>query len=124
MPTLTDVTIVLDHLGKREIRFVTAMPYRRVVLRVLSIMRDEAESDEYNARLVYAELAHFAVFPGDDVKTEFHVTINLHDYSTFIGHNEDRDSWGNVHFGGHTDDIKWDNSSKRNGNDWLCLMDR
>ena len=122
MPILTDVSI---RTFKGDVRFRTTMPYRSVVLKVLSVGRDLVDGsacDDSMARDLYAEIPHYLDFEVDenwDNPDGFHVCVNLKGNEVFLGANFDKDSWGNTGFGGTTDHIHWEGST---GADWLELV--
>ncbi len=122
---LTQVSVSLVPSGARTVRFVTAEPYRGVVLRVLSITRlwtnGEITQDEAVVRIV-RDIPHVPVFGNAqdiqdyvDSRDGHHVHADYCDNTIYVGHNEHKDTWGHVTIGGRTKDFVWGNGAEING---------
>ncbi len=122
---LTQVTVKLSEMDAQTIRFVTDMPYRSVVLRVLSITRDwcvgDITQDEAVLRIV-SDIPHVPVYGDDDEVTAYvdrmdghHVNADYSANTIYVGRNNHRDTWGHVPIGGYATSINWDSGAESNG---------
>lgn len=120
---LTQVTVTLG--DDRVMRFVTDMPYRRVVLRVLSITRlwtTGLFTEDQAAFRIVNYLRHVPVFGTEtdirdyvDSRDGHHVHADYSANTVYVGRNKHRDTWGQVTIGNHVDDMVWNNGAEING---------
>ncbi len=119
---LTTVRVKVEMMDMDALSFVTNMPYGQVVFRVLGIMRDESLTRDEATVQIFAAIPHFPIRGSIEERDDYvntldgyHVNVDYHDHSVYIGRNKHDNTYGRVTIGGGMDDVVWDRDAGRVG---------